>query len=189
MDSSSVGLQAQATPGGRTPVRAGRVGARGGVPGPRQGPGETTALQPRGKTTTSARGCGDVALQPRLWQRSRQLSLANGGKTASAGPRDGWKAAGGCRPLSHSPCSPWTRPARGSRSAPPSWASQARSPGSWRGPRVRRGRAGPLPLPARSPPPRVPSGAPGTAGSVLRSPELPRLRGWARRGQGQQNGR
>lgn len=103
MDFSSVGLQAQATPGGRTPVRAGRVGARGGVPGPRQGPGETTALQPRGETATSASGCGDVAPQPRLWQRPRQLSLANGGKRASVGPQDGWKAAGGCRLLSHPP--------------------------------------------------------------------------------------
>lgn len=58
VDFSSVGLKAQATPGGRTPVCAGPVGASGGVPGPRQGPGETTAPEPRGKTATSARGCG-----------------------------------------------------------------------------------------------------------------------------------
>lgn len=57
----------------------------------------------------------------------------------------------------------------GSRSAPPSRAICSQSPGIWRRPRARRGRARPLPLPARSPPPRVPSRARGAAGSPLRS--------------------
>lgn len=120
---------------------------------------------------------------------AKRPCLAGGGKSAAAGPRDSWGEEGGGRPPSRPPSSRWTRPARGSRLAPPSRASGARSPGIWRGPRARRGRAGPLPLPARPPPPRVPSGARGCAGSPLLSPALPRLRGSARPGQGQESGR
>lgn len=167
---SSVGSAMRATPGDTLPaVPAGRVGARGS-PGSPSGAGRDHRAGTEGgdgHERAGAQGCGDVPPQRGLRPLPRRLCLEGGGKPAAAGPLAGRRAAGYRRPPSPPRLLLLDAPiwGGGSRAAPPSRASL----GIRRGPRARRGRAGPLPLLARSPPPRVPSGARGAAGSSLRS--------------------
>lgn len=165
---SSVGSAARATPGDALPaVPAGRVGARGS-PGSPSGAGRDHRARTEGE---SPRTRGRARLQGRpsaAWAAAASTATVSGRRReAGCCGASGWREGGGA--LTAALPSPRACVGRahlgGSRAAPPSRASL----GIRRGPRARRGRAGPLPLPARSPPPRVPSGARGAAGSPLRS--------------------
>lgn len=146
---SSVGSAARATPGDALPaVPAGRVGARGS-PGSPSGAGRDHRARTEGE---SPRTRGRARLQGRpsaAWAAAASTATVSGRRReAGCCGASGWREGGGA--LTAALPSPRACVGRahlgGSRAAPPSRASL----GIRRGPRARRGRAGPLLLPAPS---------------------------------------
>lgn len=164
------GLRGAGHTWGRTPSGARRPGGRAGES---QVPVRGRARPPRPDRGGGEwpRECVRTRLRGRLsavWAATAATATVSGGRReAGCCGISGWQEDRRVPTAAlPSPRAPVGRAhLGGSRAAPPSRASL----GIRRGARARRGRAGPLPLPARSPPPRVPSGARGAAGSSLRS--------------------